>query len=1102
MIGVSQGHFPYLQPWPTALFVAAVAVAALGWVALCRLQRRLADGAEPPVKILAGVHGPGLRASRALLGFAGVWAGFVVLDRMILLATNWPLWPIALTAAVAGEALLWLYDLERLTVSRRTGLTLAALRLALLALVILMLTQPVLAWAWSENPKRTLAILVDTSASMRIADPQRPAHGKLRLAEALGLPAARRPYRLERGADALSAVHDGLMGELAWMNRLAQGKPDTAHAQLKKRRRVLHDGLVAAAKAVAQQIDAVAAVLSEFTTLAPPLRTALLDAKAKLSTRAAGQLKDAVAWLDKDAESKLPARFDRLRRALGRAAAALAQAAPVLRRVGEDLDTLLYRQLAPPDRQAVDALAAMSRVDLAKALLLHPTRNPDNADDDPESLIKRLAERYDVKVYTFSGVLAEADATGWTDPVGEAGGPTSATAPATGPTTAPATDADPGAGEPDAQRTDLAGAIKKVLRDVGGGQLAGILALTDGQDNGQGQTESLARALGGQGAAFCAAVFGDDKPPTDAAIISIEAPETVYLADRMYINAELKLDGLSGKKVRVALYDGDRLVDSETVRVAGDVHRTRVQLADEPKTIGMHPYRVEIDPCHGEVFKANNTYALTLSVTDDKTKLLLIDGRPRWEFRYLKNLFTGRDRTVRLQYLLTDPDRYHGQPKAPPRPASAKRPAGQEEANALPADEAEWLKFDVVILGNVPRKALDDKAIGAIKRFVSDRGGTLIAIAGPDHMPGAYAGTPLAELLPVVLPKSPTTAPSAPAARRLPAKGFRIALTPAGRRHVIFRQDVEPEKSAKVWASLPAIYWHSRYGQASPAGEVLAYARLPDAPKWLTQDPGGPRTTSAENELTRKREAYRRHHALVTTTTHGLGKVMLLHFDRTWRLRYRVGDTHHHKFWGQVLRWATAGKLPAGTHLVRLGTDKTRYTPKARPIARAKIVRADFAPVVTDQVAVKVFEKDHPKPIGRFPMKYLKDSPGVYTATLDVLPAGSYRVELDAPEADKLLAKDGVKTLSAAFSVDPSSPTEQIELAGNRHLMSRLASLSHQGAAGPCWQVREIVKALPAEAVKRQHRRQFDLWDSWPLLALFCLAAAGEWILRKRAGLA
>ena len=894
------------------------------------------------------------------------------------------------------------------------------------------------------------------------------------------------------------------MGELAWMNRLAQSQPDTAGAQLKKRRRVLHDGLLAAAEAIDQQIGAVAAVLSEFTTLAPPLRTALLDAKAKLSTRAAGQLKDAVAWVEKDAESKLSENFERLRRAVGRAATAVVQAAPVLRRVGKDLDTLLYRQLAPPDRQAVDALAAMSRQDLAKAFLLHPTRDPDDADADPEALIKRLRERYDVKVYTFSNALAEADPTGWADPLREDGPSASkpASAPTTPSTTAPASEADPGADEPDAQRTDLAGAIKKVLRDVGGGQLAGILALTDGQDNGQGQTESLARALGGQGAAFCAAVFGDDKPPTDAAIISIEAPETVYLADRMYINAELKLDGLSGKKVRIALYDGDRLVDSETLRAAGNVHRTRVQLADEPKTTGMHRYRVEIDPADGEVFKANNTYALTLSVTDDKTKLLLIDGRPRWEFRYLKNLFTGRDRTVRLQYLLTDPDRYHGQPKAPVRPASAKRTAGQEEANALPADEAEWLKFDVVILGNVPRKALDDKAIGALKRFVSDRGGALIAIAGADHMPDAYAGTPLAELLPVVLPKSPATAPSAPAARALPAAGFRIALTPAGQRHVIFRQDVEPEKSAKIWASLPVIYWRSRYGQASRAGEVLAYARLPDAPKWLTQDPGGPRTASAENELTRKREAYRRSHALVTTATHGLGKVMILHFDRTWRLRYRVGDTHHHKFWGQVLRWATAGKLPAGTHLVRLGTDKTRYTPKARPIARAKIVRADFAPVVTDQVAVKVFEKDNPKPVGRFPMTYLKDSPGVYTATLDVLPAGAYRVELDAPEADKLLATDGVKTLSAAFSVDPSSPTEQIELAGNRHLMSRLASLSHRGAAGPCWEVREIVKALPAEAVKRQHRRQFDLWDSWPLLALFCLTAAGEWVLRKRAGLA
>ena len=40
---------------------------------------------------------------------------------------------------------------------------------------------------------------------------------------------------------------------------------------------------------------------------------------------------------------------------------------------------------------------------------------------------------------------------------------------------------------------------------------------------------------------------------------------------------------------------------------------------------------------------------------------------------------------------------------------------------------------------------------------------------------------------------------------------------------------------------------------------------------------------------------------------------------------YKVGDTYHHRLWAQIMRWATAGRLPAGTEHVKLGSDRVRY---------------------------------------------------------------------------------------------------------------------------------------------------------------------------------
>lgn len=1094
-------YFALSPRWPSWLLAIGVVLCAAGWLGAYRLARAIGRG--PVRQALAGRLGRAvLIAGRAALGALGIWLAFQVTGRIFVLATSWPIWPVALIAAAAAEALVWLYALERRTVSRRMGLALTALRLGLLGLVIAMLVQPVLVSIWSRTRKRALAVLVDASASMRIADRQLPAHQKLRLAEQFSLPAARRPYHLEDNAEDLRAVRDQLIRELAWLDRLARGKSQTTRAQLGQRRKDLHQTFSAAAERVAGQVQTAAALLEEYPKLPGKLQADLRDAKATLNSQVRPRLLEATGWTHEEQAGLLGENLDKLREALRRLVGELAKAAPALERVGEELDKALYAQLSPADRARVDAVAGLARLELAKATLLHRPARPDQNDPDA-SLLQRLAEQYNVKVYTFAGELAEADVAAWADPTPAAamaeGAAGSATQPAE---TARSPEAGlAGKGPDPSQRTELAAAMHRVLAEAGEDDLAGVVLLTDGQDNGEASPEPLARQLGGQGSALCAIVMGaESPPPADAAIISIEAPDTVYLADRMFINAELKLDGLAGGEVRVTLYDGPRPVDFKTIRVGTDVFRTRIQLTDEPKKVGLHSYRVEIEPVEGEVFRDNNSYPLTLSVTDDKTKVLLIDSRPRWEFRYLKNLFTGRDKTVRLQYVLTRPDGFYGQPPRPKIHASVQRRAGQEEATLLPASEAEWLKFDVIFLGDVAAKNLSPTDMRALRRFVADRGGTLVMIAGPGAMPAEYAATPLNELIPVKLPAAadPKTAAPKPPAAAGHTGGFRITLTPEGKDHVILRQDVEPEKSLRVWESIPPVFWRSGYAQATPAATVLAYARDLNAPKWLTALPAG--ATSLPEDLARQREEYQRRHALVCVAPHGLGKVMLLSFDRTWRLRYRVGDTYHHKFWGQVLRWATAGKLPVGTHLVKLGTDSTRYAPGSRPIARAKIVREDFSPVVTEQVAIRILAGD--KLVGRVPMKYLKDSPGMYTATLDALPAGTYKLQLEAPEAEALLKKEGVKAISTEISVDPSAPAEQIELAANRHLLGRLASLSHNGAVLPPYQARRVLDRLPAGKIQQKHRRQFQLWDSWVLFGLFCALVTTEWLLRKRVGLA
>ena len=74
--------------------------------------------------------------------------------------------------------------------------------------------------------------------------------------------------------------------------------------------------------------------------------------------------------------------------------------------------------------------------------------------------------------------------------------------------------------------------------------------------------------------------------------------------------------------------------------------------------------------------------------------------------------------------------------------------------------------------------------------------------------------------------------------------------------------------------------------------------------------------------------------------------------DLLWR--YKTGDTLHHKLWGQILRWATEGKLPTGLRLVKIGTDRARYDESEPVVVRAKFSKPDLTPMRDALVSAEI----------------------------------------------------------------------------------------------------------------------------------------------------
>ena len=75
----------------------------------------------------------------------------------------------------------------------------------------------------------------------------------------------------------------------------------------------------------------------------------------------------------------------------------------------------------------------------------------------------------------------------------------------------------------------------------------------------------------------------------------------------------------------------------------------------------------------------------------------------------------------------------------------------------------------------------------------------------------------------------------------------------------------------------------------------------------------------------------------------------------TYQLRYGIGDLYHHRFWGQLLRWAVAREMTGGSKTVHLLTDKNRYEVGDQAQIVLRLTANDGTPVAGAQCGVEAF---------------------------------------------------------------------------------------------------------------------------------------------------
>ena len=608
--------------------------------------------------------------------------------------------------------------------------------------------------------------------------------------------------------------------------------------------------------------------------------------------------------------------------------------------------------------------------------------------------------------------------------------------------------------EAQGKESRLGDGVRQVLTELRGAPPSGILVLTDGQTT---DGETLARAAEfarGKGVPLFAVGLGDPQPERDLELTDLQVDEVVFVDDQVPFRVKLGGRGFAGQEVTVRLKElppgtqdpaAAKEVASKREKVPPDGQPKIVEIAHRPKEVGDKTFLLEIDALPRERRTDNNRLTRTIRVRKEKLKVLIVEGYPRYEYRYLKN-FLERDETIDLGVVLQSADPEYSE-------------QDQFALPTVPASKDDLFQYDVVILGDADPSFLSASQMANLREFVTVKGGGILFVAGENFNPLDYRGTPLESLLPIQLAeaRNPTAVGNAVAA-------FRPRLTPEGMASPIFRfADAEPE-SVQIWNNLPELFWFLEAPRKQPAATVLAEH---------------PTLRGADNTPL----------PIVLYQFVGAGKAMFVAVDDTWRWRFRVADRYFGRYWVQSLRFLARSKL-AGQQQAEVATDRSTYQPNQPVRIRVRFPNPGLAPA-GGEVNVEVERQ------GKGPRKLtLRASPGARNVFEGILPrpeVGPYEVRLLPPP----VLEGGLP--SSKFNVEPPAD-EFVHLRMNEPELRQAAEASGGKFYTPATAAAAVfLKDLPPpQKVPLDTDPPIPLWNAWPVLALFLAVLTAEWLLRKR----
>lgn len=641
--------------------------------------------------------------------------------------------------------------------------------------------------------------------------------------------------------------------------------------------------------------------------------------------------------------------------------------------------------------------------------------------------------------------------------------------------------------------TQVIQSLLAALKQRRSDRLAGIVLLTDARDTPTPAAQEAYNELAAYHVKVYPVAVGSDKRPKNITMQSADVRETAFKGDIVNVKAIVRATGYEpGHSVKVRLTDartnapliGPDLVPVEKTITVADSNPVTVELLFKPDQIGELKINVEAVRQPGELYENDNSLVKEISILDAKITVLYVEGYPRWEYRYIKNLMI-RDKSVNISCILTRADPTFAQEHTD---LVARGENGKYKFfpyTQFPFTLEQLMECDVVLFGDVSPNEFTTPQLQMLSDFVSKKGGGFGMIAGErkwspsptdktgGFSPADFRGTPIDFMLPITV----VNVPPVPDSGKVPETnndGFRPVLTRDGAESPIFRFNNDPTLNEEYIKHLQLQYWYMTGIVAKPGSTVLA--EHPAA--------SGPDGQKAP---------------LLVVGRFGAGRTLFSAYDESWRWRFYTGESIFDTYWIEQLKYLARGKKLGERHLI-FGPEQKVYQLGEQVRVNMHVLDSEVSGQLLDDLGVEVINTStNEKRV--FKMLSSKEQPDFFTVSFPADRAGSFIIKPLNAMIDRLIVHDSDKKMEVVVP-----DLEFAEPAVDKDALQALAVRT----GGQPLSLEEARAKLPTLIESLQETRKLGgglndrmyMFSDMPLtLAVLMLLLTAEWVIRKVYGM-